>query len=47
MLVQEVQIGKEDISVNHIIPIHDFSSDKIARLHPCCEGDKMQRMKNS
>lgn len=36
MLIQEIQIGKEDISINHIIPVKDFSSDKIACLHPCC-----------
>ena len=40
MLIQEIQIGKEDISVNHIIPVKDVLSEKIACLHPGCKGAK-------
>jgi site-specific DNA recombinase len=36
MLIQEIQIGKEDISINHIIPVNNTSFDKIARLHTSC-----------
>ena len=43
MLIQEIQIGKEDISVNHIIPIKDSLFDEIARLRPCCGGTETQR----
>ena len=43
MLIQEIQIGKEDISVNHIIPVKDSLSDKIACLHPCC-GDAKSKI---
>jgi site-specific DNA recombinase len=43
MLIQEIQIGKEDISVNHIIPIKDSLSDKIACLQPCCRDAKTRR----
>lgn len=39
MLIQEIQIGKDDISVNHIIPIiKDQISDEIACLYPRCLG---------
>jgi site-specific DNA recombinase len=43
MLIQEIQIGKEDISVNHIIPVKDVLSDKIACLHPGCGDRATQR----
>jgi site-specific DNA recombinase len=43
MLIQEIQIGKEDITVNHIIPVKDVLSDKIARLYPCCGDGETQR----
>ena len=46
MLIEEIQIGKEDISVNHIIPIKDSLSGKIACLQPCCRDAEAQRGKN-
>ena len=45
MLIQEIQIGRESISVNHIIPVKDSLSDKIARLHPCCGDTEKYREK--
>jgi site-specific DNA recombinase len=36
MLIQEIQIGKEDISINHIIPVKEVLTDKIACLQPGC-----------
>ena len=41
MLIQEIQIGKEDITINHIIPVKDFG--KIACLRPRCGDAKAQR----
>ena len=44
MLIHEIQIGKDDITVNHIIPVKKNStSDKIARLCSSCKGAKTQR----
>ena len=45
MLIQEIQIGKENISINHIIPIKNASSDQIACLHPSCQDAKKRGKK--
>lgn len=38
MLIQEIQIGKEDITVNHIIPVKkNTTTDTIACLHTSCK----------
>lgn len=45
MLVQEIQIGKEDITINHIIPLKKNTLiDKIACLYTDCQGAKTQRL---
>ena len=36
MLIQEIQIGKEDITINHIIPVKSNPSEEIACLHTSC-----------
>lgn len=38
MLIQEIQIGKEEILIKHIIPVKNSSFDKIACLHTGCSN---------
>src|SRR5271156_4156267 len=42
LLIQEIQIGKEDITINHIIPIKSDLADKIACLDAGCGGTEAQ-----
>lgn len=42
MLIEEIQIGKENISINHIIPIKNSSFNQIACLHSSCQERKEQ-----
>jgi len=42
LLIQEIKVGKENITIEHIIPIGDDLADQIARLRPgsqCCIKD--------
>jgi site-specific DNA recombinase len=46
ILIQEIQIGKENITINHIIPtINNSSSDEIACLRPSCGDGETRRAK--
>jgi site-specific DNA recombinase len=43
MLIQEIKIGKEGISIEHIIPVKKkLVCDEIARLRLSCQGTKTQ-----
>ncbi len=35
MLIKEIQIGKDAIEINHIIPLEQWGSNQIACLRPC------------